>query len=112
MQCSNCDNAATCYHHIVPKALGGTDRPTNLAPLCDACHGLVHGKDITKMARLSRIGQQAAIARGVKFGAKRKFTPEQQAALRRYYADGWTIYDLSDFTGLSKSTVYRIVKQY
>jgi hypothetical protein len=29
-------------HHIVPRALGGTNDPENLATLCSACHRMIH----------------------------------------------------------------------
>lgn len=43
--CFNC--GADCgdranIHHIVPRALGGEDRLSNYAILCDKCHYLVH----------------------------------------------------------------------
>ena len=41
--CVNCGRVATQEHHIVPISLGGRDIPSNRAPLCDECHGLIHG---------------------------------------------------------------------
>jgi hypothetical protein len=41
--CVNCGQVATQEHHIVPIVLGGRDIPSNRAPLCDECHGLIHG---------------------------------------------------------------------
>ena len=33
--CANCGSSESIeYHHIVPLALGGTNRITNFAPLC------------------------------------------------------------------------------
>ena len=40
--CVNCGRVATQEHHIVPIILGGRDIPSNRAPLCDECHGLIH----------------------------------------------------------------------
>lgn len=40
--CVNCGRVATQEHHIVPIVLGGRDIPSNRAPLCDECHGLIH----------------------------------------------------------------------
>lgn len=36
-----CEEKLHC-HHIVPKALGGSDDPENLVMLCDNCHGKEH----------------------------------------------------------------------
>lgn len=30
-------------HHVVPKSLGGSDRPSNLVVLCHECHQAAHG---------------------------------------------------------------------
>lgn len=47
--CSNCGwNEAKCdIHHIVPKAKGGSDYPTNLTYICPNCHRLAHFKRLT-----------------------------------------------------------------
>ena len=41
--CCNCGATATCEHHVVPIVCGGLDIISNKVPLCDRCHGLVHG---------------------------------------------------------------------
>jgi len=51
-------------HHVVPKSLGGT----KTVPLCESCHGKVHGIDFTNHGELTRLGLQAAKARGVVLG--------------------------------------------
>lgn len=45
--CINCGKPATCEHHIVPLVLGGRDIPSNRAPLCDECHGKIHGVEFS-----------------------------------------------------------------
>ncbi len=42
--CSNCSwNEVTCdAHHIVPRAKGGSDHPSNLTYICPNCHRLAH----------------------------------------------------------------------
>ena len=54
-QCVNCgseDNVQ--YHHIVPVALGGTNRVTNIVPLCYSCHRAAHnGQHMSKYKRHS-----------------------------------------------------------
>lgn len=42
--CVNCgSDIGIEYHHIVPLALGGTNRLTNIVPLCNICHEKAHG---------------------------------------------------------------------
>lgn len=41
--CSNCGSSENIeYHHIVPLHLGGTNRLTNIVPLCNRCHQTAH----------------------------------------------------------------------
>lgn len=41
--CANCgSNEEVEYHHIVPLYVGGTNRKTNIVPLCASCHYAVH----------------------------------------------------------------------
>lgn len=43
-KCVNCESEENVqYHHIVPLALGGTNKITNIVPLCGNCHKLAHG---------------------------------------------------------------------
>lgn len=42
-KCVNCGCSDDIeYHHIVPLALGGENRPTNIVPLCRRCHLSAH----------------------------------------------------------------------
>lgn len=44
-RCEVClDKVKTHVHHIVPRSLGGTDDPDNLAYLCFHCHAAIHTK--------------------------------------------------------------------
>lgn len=41
--CANCGSTKHIeYHHIVPLRLGGTNRLTNIVPLCHRCHAAAH----------------------------------------------------------------------
>jgi 5-methylcytosine-specific restriction protein A len=35
---------ATVTHHLTPLSKGGSNRADNLVPLCEDCHGRLHGK--------------------------------------------------------------------
>lgn len=37
-RCRKCGARATHIDHVVPRHLGGSDHPRNLAALCRACH--------------------------------------------------------------------------
>ena len=42
-KCANCGSEAGIqYHHIVPLALGGTNKLSNIVPLCYGCHKAAH----------------------------------------------------------------------
>ena len=42
--CVNCGSTKGIqYHHIVPLALGGTNKTSNIVPLCGKCHQAAHG---------------------------------------------------------------------
>lgn len=45
--CRVCERpaAAVQFHHLIPRAHGGSDTENNITPLCLACHGLVEQRD-------------------------------------------------------------------
>jgi hypothetical protein len=57
-ECSSIENIH--MHHVVPKIYGGT----KMIPLCAKCHGLVHSKDLTKLAVLGKAGRDRCKAEG------------------------------------------------
>lgn len=81
--CINCHQPATQLHHVVPKSLGGNDT-TNVVPLCDKCHGLIHhieyeeGKlshsELTKigMRKAKENGKQIGRIKGQKYPSKKE----------------------------------------
>lgn len=47
--CVNCGTTENIeYHHIVPLKNGGTNRLTNIVPLCECCHYKAHDKTMMK----------------------------------------------------------------
>ena len=54
-KCANCGSCYKVeYHHIVPLALGGTNKLSNIVPLCYQCHKAAHhGQHITKYRKHS-----------------------------------------------------------
>jgi ATP-dependent DNA helicase RecQ len=64
--CTRCHERRPAHeldvHHIIPRALGGTDHPANLTTLCDGCHAAKHPSLQVSLARrfLERWGVRIA----------------------------------------------------
>ena len=57
MTCVNCGSTESLtFHHIVPLAQGGTNRLSNIAVLCYACHKAVHGEREARKYTLKSLG--------------------------------------------------------
>ena len=54
-------------------------------------------------------GRQAAVNRGVRFGAPKRLNDEQVVEMRKKREDGVMIKDLMKEYGLSKASVYRLM---
>lgn len=59
-KCINCESEVDVeYHHVVPLALGGTNKITNIVPLCHVCHQIAHGsKNIRVLRRSEHTGRK------------------------------------------------------
>ena len=75
MQCCNCDNEAVHMHHVVPRHRGGSDRPSNLVPMCAACHSLVHDVKLTSNKEAISRTMQERIRKGLPVGQPPKYSP-------------------------------------
>ena len=64
-KCFECGEVATERHHVIPRSKGGT----KTVPLCQKCHGLVHGM---KRLNISELTKAALNARKEKVGEWRK----------------------------------------
>lgn len=58
--CCNCGSDIDIqYHHIVPLRLGGTNKVTNIVPLCRICHSVAHGSiNIRKICMPNETGRK------------------------------------------------------
>jgi len=55
-ECVNCgDDKEIEYHHIVPLEVGGTNRFTNIAPVCLTCHMKIHMSNFAKAKRSEKL---------------------------------------------------------
>jgi DNA invertase Pin-like site-specific DNA recombinase len=89
---------------------------TKTVPLCLECHGKVHDKDMVRMAHLQRLGMEAARRRGKRWGGSKKgwrwkVTDDQVTAIHEMKAAGKKIAHISRVTGLSRPTIYRVLRQ-
>jgi DNA invertase Pin-like site-specific DNA recombinase len=89
--------------------VGGTDRTSNLAPVCESCHSLVHDRDLVKLSSLVREGRQRAMASGVKFGRKRTWTDAQAITVREMRDQGLGYGTIATKLNVSVSKVRRIL---
>lgn len=97
-------------HHVVPKILGGT----RTIPLCEKCHGLVHGRHMVNHTRLVVKGLEKARKKGVHLGRKPGSgeTPEQflqkHSPIVTLLIEGASVRVVARDTGHSTSTVQRV----
>lgn len=96
MKCINCGAEANHWHHVVPKSLGGQEG-TNRVPLCDKCHGLIHGvtysngtishSDLTKqgLKRARAEGKQIGQRKGAKLTTKKSVMAKE--IIKKYSKD-------------------------
>ena len=67
MTCFECDSPGPLHqHHVIPRSRGGT----RTVPLCEDCHGAVHGKDL-RISALTRDALAAKKDRGERLGRPR-----------------------------------------
>ena len=110
--CFECGKPARHDHHVVPKSVGGT----KTVPLCLECHGKIHDRDMVRMAYLQRLGMEAARKMGKKWGGSKpgwrwKVSDEQVTAIHEMQAAGRKVTHIARIMGLSRPTIYRVLRQ-
>ena len=111
MQCCNCDNLAVHMHHVVPRHKGGSDRPTNLVPLCAACHSLVHDVKLTSNREAISQAMQERIRKGLPVGQPPKYSPEQLFIGLFLMKVGFGLGVACEESEVSKSSLHRYAKE-
>ena len=111
--CIECGSSNNIHdHHIIPKILGGTIK----VPLCESCHGKVHGLNFQNHGILIKKGLNKAKKNGVKLGRKKGSKIPPTDLLNKHpdivlnLMDGYSIRDTAKYTGKGFSTVCRIKK--
>ena len=109
-ECGNCGSVDDLeVHHIVPIICGGTNRYTNLAVLCGACHGAVHESKSRSCSALTKAGLERAKAEGKQLG--RPVATGTRDQVQREKAAGMTQARAAAVLGLSTRTVKRYWNQ-
>ena len=69
-QCPGCGNHSVHFHdhHIVPRALGGLDQPSNIIEICVDCHGKIHSRKFLNHSELTKTALQHKKANGQRVG--------------------------------------------
>lgn len=112
-ECVNCGKYANIYHHIVPLAVGGTNRLSNIVPLCEKCHGKVHNRKSLSIKSLQRQGIERAKKQGKYKGRKKIETNDNFIEVYNSWKQGnITAVKAMEELGLKKNTFYRRVKEY
>lgn len=122
-KCVNCGREAEHWHHIIPKSLGGNDG-TNVVPLCDKCHGLIHGYIFTdgtiSHSALIKNGINKARIEGKQIGGKKgsKYNTKKQQLVKplilRHSKDFYgklNDTEVIKVTGISRKTYYKYKKE-
>ena len=105
--CGNCGSQNNIqYHHVIPLAIGGNDVLTNIIPLCEECHNLVHSKTSTNHSELTKKGIEKARLAGKQIGLKKgtKLNTQKSILSKQYILD-----NSKDFNGTL--TDIEIIKQ-
>ena len=100
------------HHHIKPLAVGGNDHQHNFLTLCTDHHSMIHQirpGHWNEMRKLQKEGFRKAKERGVKFGRKRAYTPQQAAAVMEMRSKGNGYGTISKSMGMSTGMVRRII---
>jgi len=112
--CVACDSKEDLqHHHLVTRAEGGRNIPSNLITLCYPCHLKLHQR---QMNGAYNAGQRlaeafaAAKARGIKLGRKPKLSEHQRAEAVKRRAAGETLVDIARSFNVSHPTIIRLTK--
>lgn len=109
--CFECGAVGDCHnHHVVPRVRGGT----KTVPLCEACHGKVHGRDMMGQRSLTKAGLAEARRQGKTLGRPVGSVMDSSALLAKH-ADivkllraGHSIRHCAAISGKAKGTVEAI----
>ena len=111
--CACCGTEGSTHaHHILPKALGGDDRPTNLVNVCPDCHWKIHGRKTsgTHWKNLVMAGIARAKAEG-KFTGRKATARAKTDQIQELLSYGMKPQEVADQLGIGIASVYRYRKK-
>jgi hypothetical protein len=104
IQCFECDRKASHNHHVIPESLGGI----RTIPLCERCHGVIHGLNLEHHGELIKLGMQRAMATGMRPG--RRIDTELYDRVSFLIFTGYSIPETALVVGVHPTTVRKILK--
>lgn len=119
--CCNCQKDqkdAIQFHHIIPLAIGGNDYDSNIVPLCDDCHNLIHHGTTKKgnynHSELIKKGMQKAKKEGKVPGRAKTTIDDISEEFKTFYYPkiknkSITITKAAYEMNISRQTVYKYI---
>lgn len=119
--CCNChiDKKDTIqFHHVIPLSIGGNDCSSNIVPLCDNCHNLIHHSTIKNgsynHSALIKKGMQKAKEQGIIAGRRKTTINNISEEFKNFYYPqiknkSMSIMEVSRQTKLSRKTIYKYI---
>ena len=113
MICINCDSVNDLHlHHIVPLAIGGTNKLSNVVVLCNECHGKIHGVDMVKHRKLQREGIERAKEQGKYKGRKEVKIDNFEYHYNRYMNREVNKSQLARELNISRPTLDKLIEEH
>lgn len=122
-ECVNCEsNFNIQYHHIVPLTLGGTNKISNIVPLCEDCHNKIHNIKNMNMKQLILDGiESMPIVNGKKVSKKTgrptgrpntDYPIDFEIEYNKWKLKKQNANKTMQNLGLKRTTFYKLVKEY
>ena len=120
--CINCSKNVQdniIFHHVIPLTIGGTNKDSNIVPLCEDCHNKLH--NITKKdnslshSDLIKVGIEKAKKQGIHTGRKLLTKDDIPNIFKEKYYPmikkrEITITQASKEIPLSRTSIYKYIK--
>lgn len=98
-KCFYCGRPANEFHHIIPKHMGGDNRPENIVRICSECHCKAHSK--------------RSYIRQADWGRKPLQKPNDFDKIADSYLSNCIQFNEAlELSGLKKNTFYKFLAQY
>ena len=111
--CVACGSKDDLQHrHLVTNAQGGSDAEPNRITLCTSCHDKLHQRryDAGKHSQRIKTAFAARRARGASIGRPKALMPDQRKKALQRLESGESRAAVARSYGVSKATVYRMVR--